>query len=208
MNKRKRRKRKSRIILFVIFLIICAALYFVLFKTIEEKSSTKVIDKIDKYGYTLEKRDTELMQTTFGELKEILSKKSVDEEKYAKKLSELFVIDLYTINNKKNRYDVGADEYVYKDYKEQYKLTVEDTLYNTVGSISKSKYPEVSSVEVKDINESTFIYNDIKFDSYIVTLSWDYVKDLEYDNEGTIELIKSEDKLYVASFEPTIKEAE
>lgn len=206
MNKRKRRKRKSRIILFIIFLIICSILYFVLFRTIKEIVKPKYLDEIKEYGYTLDKRDSELMKTTFASLKEELAKEKVDEEMYAKYISELFIIDLYTINNKNTKSDVGGVDYIYTDYKENYKKNVQDTLYYAIGSISKSKFPEVSNVEVNSIEETTFTYNEITYNGYNVSLSWDYVEDFGYDNEGVVTIIKSKDKLYISQLDTEVEE--
>ena len=46
-----------------------------------------------------------------------------------------------------------------------------------------------------------FTYNDNKYESYEITLSWDYKKDLGYDKKGKVTIIKIEDKLYVVSYE-------
>ena len=78
-----------------------------------EVQVVQVTNSIDKYGYTLEDRDTELFKKNFEELKELLNQEDYDKEEYLKLISKLFIIDLYTINNKLSRYDVGGLEYVY-----------------------------------------------------------------------------------------------
>ena len=60
------------------------------------------------------------MKENFKELDKILSEETINYEKYAQVLSKLFIIDLYTIDNKKNMYDVGSLEYVYD--KENFKI--------------------------------------------------------------------------------------
>ena len=62
----------------------------------------KVVDRISDYDYKLEDRDSKLYKTYFNELKELLSKNNVDEEKYADLLTKLFIIDFYTLDNFKN----------------------------------------------------------------------------------------------------------
>lgn len=203
MNKKKKIKRKSRIVLFVIFVIICAVLYFVLFKTIESVTKTKVLDEITGYNITLEKRDTELMQTTFNLLKSELSKKEIDYEKYAEYISKLFIIDLYTLDNKKSKTDVGGVEYVYTEYQSNYKLNVQDTIYASIGT--EDDLPEVSSVEITNIEESKFVYNEKEFDAYNININWEYKEDLGYDTEGIITLIKDNKKLYVAALSTEVE---
>ena len=206
MNKRKIRKRKSRLILFIILLIVCAVLYFVLFRTYTAKTSTKIIDSIKGYGYTLEKRDSELMKTTFASLKEELTKDDIDYEKYAKYMSELFIIDLYSIQNKNSRYDIGGTEYVYTDYQDSFKLKVGDTIYRYIDTLKKKEKPLVESIDVDSIEEDTFTYNENEYEAYKVLINWKYVEDLGYDSEGVINIIKDNDKLYIASFSPEVED--
>ena len=73
---------------------------------------TSVLDKMDKYGYSLEDRDTKLFKDTYYELKDVLESDNIDYKIYGEKLSELFVIDLFTISNKISKYDVGGLDYL------------------------------------------------------------------------------------------------
>lgn len=121
-------KKKYKIVLItiaiLIVIIIASIIIFNAFKDSDAKEPVKVVDSIDNFDYTLDDRDTELMKNTYKELKEVLSATEVDYEAYAKLLSELFVIDLFTMNNKINRYDVGSTEYVYPESVENFKLTL------------------------------------------------------------------------------------
>ena len=53
------------------------------------------------------------MKTEFDVLKANLESDTIDEEAYALSIAKLFIIDLYTMNNKINKYDIGGIEYVY-----------------------------------------------------------------------------------------------
>ena len=93
-------------IIVVIFIVIAAILLFSFVNNKDEKETVKVVDNISNFGYTLDDRDTDLMKNTYNELKEILLKDEIDYESYAQTLAKLFVIDLFTMNNKIKHYDV------------------------------------------------------------------------------------------------------
>lgn len=196
----KRRKKKGIAVIIAILIIACLILYLILFCF--GKETSKVVDEIEKYGYTLDNRDTKLMQDIFNELKNELDETAVDYEKYAELLSEYFIVDLYTMDNKLNKYDVGGVECIHPDHVTNYKLKVEDTLYRYLeeNSSRKEQMPEVTNIKVDNITTSTYKYNDSEYDAYIVELSWEYKKDLGYDESGNITLIKIDNKLYVAEY--------
>ena len=59
------------------------------------KVETKIISNIEKYGYTLDDRDTKYMKETFKELESILNIDEINTEEYAKVLSKLFIIIVF-----------------------------------------------------------------------------------------------------------------
>ena len=210
-------KKKRKIILTVTAFLIIVGIssLIMLFRSninnviTKKKASNEVIDTIKGYGYTLEKRDTKLFKDKFKDLKKVLSSKDVDFEEYAKDLSMLYIIDLYTINNKDSKYDVGGAEYIVDSAKENYELKVRDTLYKYVEEKTKKRkqeLPEVSDILVKDIKETTYDLNDKEYEGYIVDLTFEYVEDLEYDEEASIVLIKDQDKLYIVEQKEIEKE--
>ena len=112
----------------------------------------------------------------------------------------MYIIDLYTINNKQNTYDVGSVEYVYPAIKENFELKVKDTLYKYIENDNGSrtqKLPEVSSIVVDEITEGSIIYQDKTMPSYDVKLSWEYIEDLGYDKTAELILVKEDNKLYI-----------
>ncbi len=169
----------------------------------EPAEPVKVVDSIENFSYTLDDRDTELMKNTYNELKEVLNN-DIDYEKYAELLAKLFVIDLFTMNNKVNRYDVGSTEYVYPDSVDNFKTNVEDTIYKTMENNSNGKrkqdLPEVKSITLEEITEDTYEIGEETYDSYVVSLSWKYVTDYGYDDTATITLIELNDQLYVTEY--------
>lgn len=206
MSKKKKRVKKAIIFIVIALIIICAILYFLLFNKNGSGFLTKSVDKTEKFDYTLDRNNTNLMKENFNDLKSILSSDQIDYDKYAEVLSKLFIIDLYTIDNKENMYDVGSLEYVYD--KENFKNRVQSTLYKYLKDKSARKnneYPVVESISIASKEKSTFTYDNTKYDSDVITLNWTYKKDLGYDNEGKVEIIKIGNKLYVVSFTPEVK---
>lgn len=202
-----KKKYKRLIILFVVIALLAIGcfLIFKMLKKDDVQENVNVVDSISEYGYNLDDRDTELMKSTYEELKNILNSDEIDYEKYADTLARLFVIDLFTMNNKINKYDVGGTEYVYPDAIENFKLNVEDTIYkhmeNNSSGKRKQNLPEVSSIDVLSTEVGEYTIGDTDtFDAYIVDLAWEYASDLGYDDNATVTLVKMEDKLYVVEY--------
>ncbi len=199
-------KKKYKLQLRVLILLIILIIALICFKTFkkETKNNVKVVDSIDNYGYTLDQRDSKLMKDTYKKLKEILNEKEIDYDKYAEELAKLFVIDLFTINNKINKYDVGSLEYVYPDNVENFKTNVEDTIYKIVEDNTKGKrkqeLPIVSSVNIEEETNGEYELSDVQNKSYIVKLKWTYEKDMGYDSNAIITLIEKDNKLYVVEY--------
>ncbi len=203
------KKKYKRILIIILIVVLLAIISFVIYKILlnnkTEEEVVNVVDSISEYGYNLDDRDTELMKSVYEELKNILNSDEIDYELYASALARLFVIDLFTMDNKINKYDVGGSEYVYPDALENFKLNVEDTLYKHMENNSSGKrkqdLPEVSSIEVLSNETDEYTIGENSFDSYIVNLSWQYVSDLGYDNNALITLINLDNKLYVVEYE-------
>ena len=201
------KKGVKKILLIIIVLLILLVISLIVYKLLNnnsDKEDIKVVDSIEKYGYNLDDRDSALMKSKYEELKKVLNSDEINYEEYAKILSELFVIDLFTMNNKINKYDVGSVEYVYTDSVDNFKLNVEDTIYKHMENNSdgkrKQELPEVKSIEVVSINSDEFEIDEESYESFVVDLDWNYVKDLSYDNTATITLINLDNKLYVVEY--------
>ena len=204
-------KKKKKIITFIsivliVVLVVGIFIYFYLNKNKEEVVDTKevtILNSIDEYGITLSDVDTELYKTEYESLKKNIDSGKIDMEEYAKSVAKLFIIDLYTLNNKINKYDVGGAEVVYPNIVDNYRLNVEDTLYKYMEDNSKGnrkqQLPEVKSIKVDSIKSDKYTIKseDKTYSAYKVELSWTYVKDLNYDDEATLMIINSDDKLYV-----------
>jgi len=206
-----KKEKKILIILIIILLVVGVGLgvYFKIFKQekIEEPpiNEIKVTNTIEEYGYTLEDRDTEYFKEKFEELKELLNEEDFEKEEYIKLVSELFIIDLFTIDNKISRYDVGGLEFVYKDSVESFKTVLQNSIYKTVENnldgTRTQTLPIVKDVTASEISETTYTMPDESVvDGYRVSLSWSYEKDLGYDEKGVIILIPEEKKIGVVFY--------
>ena len=200
------RKRFKISLIIIVILIILGSVTLISFKfrTNDNNVISKQIDKIDNYNYVLEERDSILMQNVFKDLKKTLENNEINYEDYAIYLSELFIIDLFTINNKINKYDVGGLEYVLDDIKDNYSLNVQDTIYKYIVDNSKRSedevYSVVTSITKESLENTKYTYKDLEYEAYKVTLNWEYEKDLGYHTKGEVILIKKDNKLYVVSY--------
>jgi len=178
-------------------------------KESKPKIETKIISNIEKYGYTLDDRDTKYMKETFKELESVLNAEEINEEEYAKILSKLFIIDFYTLSNKINKYDVGSLEYILNDKQEMFKNKAMDTIYSDIYDNTYKdrvqELPEITKVEIVDFKEEEIEINKETIESYKVTMRFTYKKDLGYDKEGTLNLVKNNNKLEVVMYNPKIK---
>ena len=161
------KKNKKIIITIVVILVIIGlgvGAYFLFFKSKPSEelanSEVKIMNKIEGYEYTLDERDTELFKEKFEELKKLLESETFEEEEYVSLVSQLFIIDLYTIDNKISKYDVGGLEYVYEPARDSFKGMAIDTIYkNVINNIDKKReqsLPTVASITVDDITPSTY----------------------------------------------------
>lgn len=204
MKKKKNKMKKIIIIIFVIIILIGGA--FVIkqnFFSTKKVEETKVVDKLEKYNYTLNENATKYFKELFQKLKNTLNEKEIDEEKYAQLVSQLFLADYFNLANKTSKNDVGGTQFVYKDYQETFiKLSTEQVYKYVESNIygnRKQELPVVQNVEVTDVTNGEFEYGDETDDkAYIVELTITYEKDLEYQKNVTLTLIHSNNKLEIA----------
>ncbi len=208
----KMKKQFKLLMILVILLLLMVGAGAIYFFVIKEKPKEEVPQKevivtnaIEEYGYTLEDRDREEFKTKFESLKELLNTENFDQETYMKLISELFIMDLYTLDNKISRYDVGGLEYVYDDAKESFRSVAEESIYKTVeNNLDDTRtqvLPIVISAEASNISETTFEMPDQSVvNGYRVELSWEYEEDLGYDSNGVIILIPDGKKMGVVFY--------
>ena len=203
-NKQKRKDWiKGLLLAAVIFLIAFVILYIYGYLQRDKSEITNVVnalDNIEKYNYVLNDNVTTYYKDEFHNLKGL-----EDEEEIAKQVAKLFVIDLFSINYKVNKYEVTSAQYYYSDKREMFRNKVIDTLYNFVIDNSyddrKQDLPEVKEVTISETKKDTYKLGDEKRDCYVVKLSIAYVKDLGYDTKAKIKLVRDNDNVSVVSYE-------
>lgn len=205
----KKKYKKIIIVLVILLLLVFGAFaYCKFFKSRPVDTpikEVKVTNTIENYGYNLEDRDTKLYKDKYEKLKELLSKDDYDKDEYIKLISELFIIDLYTIDNKISRYDVGGTEFMYTGAVSSFKASVENSLYKTVENDLEDNrnqaLPIVSSIEITNYEPTTYEMPDqTVVDGYKVNLSWQYEKDLGYDDTGVLIVIPDGNKMGVVFY--------
>ena len=200
-------KKKSKIALIIsVILIVLITIGIILItnkqKTKEEVETVKVINKVDKYGYQLKETKSKRYKKMFEELKEILQEETVDEEKYVSKITEMFIYDFYTLDDKAAKTDVGGVDFVYKDVLENFLINAQDTFYKYVESNiynnRNQQLPEVDTITINAITKETFAYGTKNDDNaYIINVSWTYTSEdfSSYQNNAKLVFIHDENKL-------------
>lgn len=171
----------------------------------KDNSPDKKVMSLDLYGYTLSKNDTSVYKDNFKALEKTLNEQPINYEEYAKLLSKLFVIDVFTLNNKMTSTDIGGLEFLHKDLRENFKENMGLTLYKNVESNLDGKrtqsLPEVSAVNVDNVFQTKYTYNKEEYEAYIVTLSIEYKVDLGYQKSIKVTSIKDNNMLYIVKGE-------
>jgi len=208
MTKRKRKPKKLLFIIIGLILVLAASFFiYKYFFAQEEVKEVKVIGKIPKYGYVLKETKTARYKEMFNDLKEILEADKVDEEAYVKKISEMFIYDFYSLNDKVAKTDVGGTDFVYDKVLENFLLNAEDTYYKYIESNiyknRKQSLPEVSKINISNVEKKPFKYNNVTDDNaYIVNVDWDYKGDFdEYQKKATLVFVHDGIKLVLVELQ-------
>lgn len=213
MKNKNKKKNKNLFKNKKFWLIICsiALLYFIggiVYINLDRDSSNvknnKNVDKgisIKGFDYILYEDDIDIYKDEFKKLKKNLESSNINYTEYAESISKMFVMDLYSLEAKKNMYDVGGVQFVYPDIRDNYKLNVSNTLYKYMKDNSDGKreqdLPMVKSVSIKNEDETKYKIGEEEFDGYKINLDIEYVKDLEYDKSAEIILVKKDKYLYI-----------
>lgn len=211
----KTKKKKKRIIIIIILAIVLIVGGIFIFKHFSQETSStaievKVLDSIEEYGYTLSDKDSKLYKDEYEKLKDILLADKIDEKEYATQVAKMFVIDLYSLSTKMNKYDIGGNEFFFADKKKMYETKVMDTIYSTLQDDTygdrKQELPLVTSVNVESVEETKYTLNNNKIDAYLIKLTWEYEKDLQYDNKASIVIAQEEGMRFsVVDYQPTLE---
>ena len=202
--KLKKGVKKKIIIAVVILLVVILGIVLLNLpkKTQEKEEVVKVVNEVEKYGYELKETKSKRYKKMFEELKEILSEEKVDEEKYVSKLTEMFIYDFYTLDDKSAKTDVGGVDFVYKEAVSNFLVNAQDTYYKYVESDlynnRNQQLPIVDQVTVEAIAQQPYAYGTLNDDkAYVVKASWTYTKEqfATYQNQAQLVFIHDGVKL-------------
>lgn len=197
-------------VIFIIVVVIVVSLigigsYYILLNNDnkETKETNKSIDEITAYNLRLNENDSEEFKNEFNNLKSILASSEIDKDKYAESVAKLFVIDLYTMDTKTNKYDVGGSELVLPVFKDNYMLNVTNTIYNYLEDNTDGKrnqnLPHVRKVDVikNDTKEYTISGDNTPYNAYVFNMKLSYKYDLGYDSEVEVIVVYKDNFMYV-----------
>lgn len=205
-----KRKNKSDTLIIIVFVMIGVLLfgflgYRVYNDFFNKPDAKKEIESIGLYGYSLHDRDSSAYKDTFKELNKALSTNNIDYKNYATLASKLFIMDLFTLDNKLGSTDIGGLQFIHKDLKENFKENMGDTIYKyveiNIDGKRTQELPVVKEVTVSNVFETKYTYNNKDYPAYVVTANWEYEKDLGYQKSMKITFIKDKNILYIVKGE-------
>lgn len=196
-------KKKVKVILIIAIILISTGLGFLAYESVKPKAvkTATVENEIEEYGYTLKSTRNDRYKEAFQELKDILSKKDVDEEAYVEQISKMFIMDFYTLNDKLANTDVGGIDFVHTNAKTNFLEKAEDTVYkyveNDIYGNRDQQLPEVTEVTVEKVENIEYtIGTDFTDDSaYQVEVSLKYKEDMDYPTKATLIFVHEDNKL-------------
>lgn len=205
---KKKMKKKPKILLFVLFIAIVAAIlcFVLLSKNNSGKSKVKeakVVAKIDDYGYNLKDDKSDAYKKLFKELQKELTKDEVNEEEYAKLITKMFIVDFYSLYDRKAKTDIGGVDFVHESILDNFILNAEDTFYKYVESNiyggRKQELPIVDKIKINEVKNDEYSYlEEIDDNAFIVDASWTYKEDTSsngYQTKGIFTFVHVGKKL-------------
>ena len=196
-------KKFILIILFMILIYSVGGIYYIeyVYKDNNEPVVKNLVE-IEGYPYSLKSNACKLYKDEFNILKDKLENK-YNEEEYIKSISKLYIIDLYSLKNKLNKYDINVD-FIYPDIVSNYRLNIENTLYKYLENNSdgnrNQELPVVSNVIIDEILDEKYSLNKENVPCKKVKVTIEYENDLGYDKSGTITLVKQDKYYYIVEY--------
>ena len=202
-------KKKVKVILIIAIILIITGLGFLAYESVKPKAvkTATVENEIEEYGYTLKSTRNDRYKEAFQELKDILSKKDVDEKAYVEQISKMFIMDFYTLNDKLANTDVGGIDFIHTDAKTNFLEKAEDTVYkyveNDIYGNREQQLPEVTEVTVENVENIEYtIGTDFTDDNaYQVEVSLKYKEDMDYPTKATLIFVHEDNKLSLVEME-------
>ena len=208
----KMKKKVKRILIAIVIVLLLLLLGYFVYKSFNTEQpkvkETKIVSKIDDYGYKLKENKPKEYKAMFKELEEILKEDEVDEEAYVKKIAEMFIYDFYSLYDKDAKTDIGGVDFVYSGILENFLQNAQNTYYKYVESNiygnRNQKLPIVKDIEIIECTKVPFAYGDkTDEEAYSIKVTWDYT-DSEfstYQKIATLKFIHEGKKLSLAELQ-------
>ena len=196
-------KKFILIILFMILIYSVGGIYYIEYVYKDNNEPVvKNLAEIEGYPNSLKSNACKLYKDEFNILKDNLEN-NYNEEEYIKSISKLYIIDLYSLKNKLNKYDINVD-FIYPDIVSNYRLNIENTLYKYLENNSdgnrNQELPVVSNVIIDEILDEKYSLNKENVPCKKVKVTIEYENDLGYDKSGTITLVKQDKYYYIVEY--------
>ena len=196
-------KKFILIILFMILIYSVGGIYYIEYVYKDNNEPVvKNLSEIEGYPYSLKSNASKLYKDEFNILKDNLEN-NYNEEEYIKSIIKLYIIDLYSLKNKLNKYDINVD-FIYPDIVSNYRLNIENTLYKYLENNSdgnrNQELPVVSNVIIDEILDEKYSLNKENVPCKKVKVTIEYENDLGYDKSGTITLVKQDKYYYIVEY--------
>lgn len=196
-----------------LFLIFGIVFYF--YGTLQRKEEpvnvSKVENNIPDYEYYINDNASTYYKDEFAKLKEILEADEIDDNAYITQLAKVFVIDLLSLNNKINKYEVTSSQYFNATKKDMFINKVVDNFYDYIEDNAyndrKQLLPEVSEVIMNELKTTTYKMGEESVPAYEISADVTYVSDLGYDKKVDVILTKEDNKYSVVAYNPINEES-
>lgn len=199
------KKGVKRALIFICILLIAgvALITYSFLKKENDVEKVKILKEIKDYGYTLKDNKSAAYKELFAELDDVLSKDEVDEKKYVEIISQMFIMDFYSLDEKAAKTDVGGVEFVYPNVVTDFLENAENTIYKYVESnIYKQRnqdLPIVKNITIESVENESFDYaEETDENAFVVKAKWTYKNDSKangYQNEATLVFIHNDKRL-------------
>lgn len=206
---RRKTKKITKLLILVLIIALIIGGYILYDKVLSNKpTKVKTVDEIPEYGYKLTSNKPKEYINMFQELKDILSKETVNYEDYASKISEMFIYDFFSLDYKKVKTDVGGVDFIHPAIVENFVNAAEKSYYkyieNDIYGNRKQDLPRVDKVKITLCEKTSFSYkeNNKKVtddEAYKVEATWTYKGSThtDYQSSTTIIIVHKDKKLYL-----------
>ena len=206
--KLKKTTKKILLVLFIALIIIIGILVKKSFFTEKKIKEVKVISTINDYGYSLRDNKNQTYKEKFDKLKEILAKKPIDYNEYATQITDMFIYDFYSLDDKVAKNDIGGVDFVHPKALANFLENAESTYYkyiesNIYGHRNQS-LPMVKEVTVGNVEQTEYKIEDTSYEeAYKVSATWSYTTDnfSDYQTSADITIVKEDNKLYIVELQ-------